>query len=149
MVRLKDISRIARESNLIEAIDDEDKDKELFDLMARFNQLDVVTVSDVIQFAESLGGKLRDKPGMNVRVGNHTPIGGGPQVIKSLEDIAPMINSADPYLYHHEFESLHPFTDGNGRTGRAIWVWQMLSQGRDLSLGFLHLWYYQSLSEAR
>ena len=40
----------------------------------------------------------------------------------------------DAWTAHCEYEALHPFTDGNGRSGRAIWLWLM----HDASLGFLH-----------
>ena len=35
----------------------------------------------------------------------------------SLSDLDPLIKMA---ILHHQFESIHPFTDGNGRTGRII-----------------------------
>jgi Fic family protein len=35
--------------------------------------------------------------------------------------------------------------DGNGRSGRAIWLWQMLRQEGGAPLGFLHHFYYQTL----
>ncbi len=35
----------------------------------------------------------------------------------SLSDVDPLIKMA---IIHHQFESIHPFTDGNGRTGRII-----------------------------
>lgn len=34
-----------------------------------------------------------------------------------LSDLDPLIKMA---IIHHQFESIHPFTDGNGRTGRII-----------------------------
>lgn len=41
-------------------------------------------------------------------------------------DVDPLIKMA---LVHHQFESIHPFYDGNGRTGRIICVLYMVKQG--------------------
>jgi len=46
---------------------------------------------------------------------------------------------------HLDYEHLHPFTDGNGRSARMLWAWQM----REFPLGFLHTFYYQALSLRR
>ena len=35
----------------------------------------------------------------------------------SREDIHPIVKAA---LFHAQFEAIHPFTDGNGRTGRVL-----------------------------
>lgn len=52
-----------------------------------------------------------------------------------------------PMRAHVEYETLHPFMDGNGRSGRVLWAWQMRRDGRDpLQLGFLHAFYYQALN---
>lgn len=48
-----------------------------------------------------------------------------------------------PFTTHLRYESIHPFSDGNGRSGRALWLWQM--KGR-APLGFLHQFYYQTLA---
>lgn len=44
----------------------------------------------------------------------------------SLFDTDPLIKMA---LIHHQFESIHPFYDGNGRTGRIINVLYLVQQG--------------------
>lgn len=54
----------------------------------------------------------------------------------------------DPYKIHLLYEDLHPFTDGNGRSGRAIWLWQMERQG-GTRLSFLHWWYYATLAKGQ
>lgn len=54
------------------------------------------------------------------------------------------IEVRDPYECHKLFESIHPFVDLNGRVGRAMWLHQMLKK-KDVRLGFLQTWYYQSL----
>lgn len=53
------------------------------------------------------------------------------------------LEKMSPFEAHKRYEEIHPFVDLNGRTGRAIWLWQMGGPG---SLGFLHSWYYQSLN---
>jgi len=94
---------------------------------------------------------LRDKLGLDVVVGNHRPPPGGPHVIDALEKVLQGVNdkNANPYTIHAKYETLHPFMDGNGRSGRVLWLWMMARKGYDGSLGFLHLWYYQSLSNFR
>lgn len=44
----------------------------------------------------------------------------------TLFDADPLIKMA---LIHHQFESIHPFYDGNGRTGRIINVLYLVKQG--------------------
>lgn len=96
--------------------------------------------------------KLRDKKGLDVRVGRYFPPPGGPEVGGMLDHLLHRMaeGRVSAYHGHQEFERLHPFLDGNGRTGRVLWARQMLNNGHDpFKLGFLHLWYYQSLDEQR
>lgn len=53
----------------------------------------------------------------------------------ALFDADPLIKMA---LIHHQFESIHPFYDGNGRTGRIINVLYLVKQGL-LELPVLYL----------
>lgn len=96
-------------------------------------------------------GKLRTERNMNVRVGSHTPPLGGPEILSALELLIDRIGGYDPFEFHVQYETLHPFMDGNGRTGRALWAWQMFHNGEQgmLGLGFLHAWYYQTLAGSR
>lgn len=55
----------------------------------------------------------------------------------------------DSYRAHCMFEQLHPFVDFNGRTGRALWLRLAILEGYDCSLGFLHKFYYQTLTAFR
>ena len=128
------------------------------DLIAHLRFLDCTQIglSDVIGFVTLVqpGAQLRVRTGLNVRVGAHRPPPGSPRIREDLEEVLKEANAGlDPYAVHRAYETLHPFTDGNGRSGRAIWLWQMSNQDHGdawaLRRGFLHSWYYQSLSGSR
>jgi Fic family protein len=44
------------------------------------------------------------------------------------ESISPILSSA---IVHHQFETIHPFPDGNGRTGRMLSLWELYRRGFD------------------
>jgi hypothetical protein len=112
-----------------------------------------LTIEVVATFVRAVGGApLRNRLGMDVRVGPHLPPRGGVAVEASLRQTLADINAGlrTPFEAHCAYEELHPFMDGNGRSGRAIWAWHMLSVGKDpLALPFLHRWYYDSLDYIR
>lgn len=114
----------------------------------RFVNLPVVTVDDLVRFVSVYqpNAKLRNVEGLNVRVGNHNPPPGGWQVERDLRDLLDVAsqNGEEPWDIHVKYEMLHPFTDGNGRSGRALWYWMMRCD-RLAGLGFLHAFYYQTL----
>jgi Fic family protein len=47
---------------------------------------------------------------------------------KEAPALSPIISSA---IVHHQFESIHPFADGNGRTGRMLSLWELYRRGFD------------------
>lgn len=47
---------------------------------------------------------------------------------KRAEDLSPVLSSA---VLHYQFEWIHPFADGNGRTGRALALWEFYRRGFD------------------
>lgn len=85
---------------------------------------------------------IRDESGLDVIVGRYRPPPGGPHIRQQLEILLRRLDH--PYGVHQAYEALHPFTDGNGRSGRALWLYMMGGIER-APLGFLHHWYYQSL----
>ena len=87
--------------------------------------------------------------GQNVIVGRHTyRLKVVCTYFHQLRELLDDVNAGyvSPYEAHQRYEALHPFTDGNGRSGRVLWLW-MMGGVRNVPLGFLHTWYYQSLSE--
>lgn len=145
------------ESNRIEGITRCITDNE-YSATREFLDLETLTIKDICKLVDVFepGAKLRNKLGMNVRIGDHVPPSGNHHMDGWLDRILESIIEENsiwtPYTTHQKFEFLHPFTDGNGRSGRMIWLWQMGKQGNldyALKMGFLHAWYYQSLSEGR
>jgi Fic family protein len=73
-----------------------------------------------------------------VRVGRHVPppaadVSG--LMFELLEwwntkstELSPVLSSA---VLHYQFEHIHPFADGNGRTGRALGLWELYRRGFD------------------
>ncbi len=140
------------ESNAIESIHRPPTPQEI-EATERFMTLfhvHAATLGD-FQAVFAPGKPIREREGMNVRVGSHIAPPGGPNIVRRLNAICRRANNGDdPWRVHCAFETLHPYLDGNGRTGRMLWAWQMHGQGRDpFAIGFLHRWYYQTLEHAR
>jgi Fic family protein len=61
-----------------------------------------------------------------------------------LSDIDPLIKMA---IIHHQFESIHPFYDGNGRTGRIVNILYLVKE-KLLNLPILYLSRYINQNKA-
>lgn len=118
-----------RESFLIEGIDRDPTRLEL-DATSRFlaGPLDVESVCRLQEYYAP-AAPLRTAFGADVGVGEWTAEPGGPGIENRLADI--LEHREAPWERHVNFLVLHPFPDGNGRTARAIWAWDMLSLGAD------------------
>ena len=85
-------------------------------------------------FRKVPGTTLKDSTGRVV----YTPPQDAAEIVALMTDLERFINDdalfeADPLikmaLIHHQFESIHPFYDGNGRTGRIINVLYLVKHG--------------------
>lgn len=140
------------ESNRIEGINRKPTEAEITAHLALLNAREI-TVQELETFVNVIqpGAVLRRAPGQNVRVGSHVAPYGGPAIERGLRGLlAELPYDMPPYEAHIAYEKLHPFVDGNGRSGRALWAWHMRQTNQDpFALPFLHRWYYQSLDAAR
>lgn len=154
----------ARESNAIENIADERRAQIHAETLEWFVALPEITIAALEAFVKAVepGAHLRTK-GERVQVGRHVPPDGD-VAQKQLADLLATFRSGgereiwtgpnpgrNAWRVHVCYESIHPFTDGNGRSGRALWLWQMrdAAGGRLPALTFLRSWYYATLDAAR
>ncbi len=105
----------------------------------------LLTINQILSIQERLeqnkagfrkvpGTTLKDNAGRNV----YTPPQSGAEITALMADLETFINGQPAYdvdplirmaLIHHQFESIHPFYDGNGRTGRIINVLYLVKEG--------------------
>ncbi|MGV8079635.1 MAG: Fic family protein [Syntrophales bacterium] len=105
---------------------------------------------EIVQTIKEHSGGIRNIPGTmvaNASTGKaiYTPPEGDAVIrdkLKNLEDFIHADDDLDPLvklaLIHYQFEAIHPFADGNGRTGRIINILFLIQQGL-LDLPVLYL----------
>lgn len=99
---------------------------------------------DILELHRLLAGDVMDQGeagryrSMQVRVGRYVPP--PPHEVSGLmfellewwnkeaAKLSPVLSSS---ILHYRFEAIHPFADGNGRTGRALALWELYRRGFD------------------
>ena len=116
---------------------------------------DILTLNDIKHVQEILeqnSAGFRTTPGTQLKRENdgaviYTPPQDGMAIIRYMSNLEQFINDdhlsqLDPLIkmaiIHHQFESIHPFYDGNGRTGRIINILYLVITGL-LDLPILYL----------
>lgn len=150
-----DLYEFVVESNEIESIFEKPTERDL-EVYSRFLAEEKVRIPELKDFVMRIADSapLRSRVGADVRVGRHVPPAGGEQIVEALTDLLVDMHVADTevtvYDQHHRYETLHPFMDGNGRSGRALWLRGMLRLKLYVpDYRFLRYWYYQTLSFSR
>lgn len=104
----------------------------------------LLTLNHILQVQEVLEENkagFRKLPGTALKNGAgeviYTPPQDANDVLRLMGDLERFINGAVPFeadplikmsLIHHQFESIHPFYDGNGRTGRIVNVLYLVKE---------------------
>jgi Fic family protein len=107
-------------------------------------QRSAVTHADVLKLHRIMAGEVMDQGNagqyrtIRVRVGRY--VAPPPQRVQPMMSnllqwwnmdatkISPILSSA---IVHHQFETIHPFADGNGRAGRMLSLWELYRRGFD------------------
>jgi Fic family protein len=110
----------------------------------RHSAAERITDDDVLALHRILAARVMDQGDagayrtIRVQVGRHRPP--APEEVPALMSemlvwwngpsgvLSPVITSA---IVHYRFEAIHPFADGNGRTGRALSLWELYRRGFD------------------
>ena len=110
----------------------------------KVNETGLLTVNNLLEVQAALecnNAGFRKLPGTALKDGGGRTVYLPPQdpaaIVQMMSDLEKFINddslfNVDPLikmaLIHHQFETIHPFYDGNGRTGRILNVLYLVQQ---------------------
>jgi len=115
--------------------------RESFKLVANNHLILNKTILEVHKILEGNDAGYRKVPGTELKNNQtqevvYTPPQNGADIALLMEDLIKYINTdthdVDPLvklaIIHHQFESIHPFYDGNGRSGRILNILYLVAQ---------------------
>jgi Fic family protein len=111
----------------------------------RVRETGLITANHIIEIQAELernNAGFRKLPGTALKTGGgetvYTPPQNPADIIALMRDLERFTNDGERFpvdplirmaLIHHQFESIHPFYDGNGRTGRILNVLYLVKEG--------------------
>lgn len=132
-----------------------------FKLVRNKNILALNDIKRIQEVLEQNSAGFRTTPGTQLKRSSdraviYTPPQDGQRIVELMSNLEQFINDdelcpIDPLvkmaIIHHQFESIHPFYDGNGRTGRIVNILYLVTSGL-LDLPILHLSRYITHNKA-
>jgi len=117
--------------------------KKGFELISEKNLLTSKTIVQIQEILENNNAGFRKLPGTSLKNSQtgeviYTPPQDFEQILNLMSNLErfmndPLISDLDPLvkmaIIHFQFESIHPFYDGNGRTGRIINILYLIISG--------------------
>lgn len=138
----RNIKYLIHQSNLIEGYDNPEHDKESWVAWQKLAQIgfDALEESDICNVQKIIvtpqtdlhftwRGRYR-----KIRVSIGGRICPDPVLVQGMMNNWLLdYKTLDPVIAHVWFEQIHPFVDGNGRTGRMLLWWSQMKQGKPLT----------------
>ena len=132
-----------------------------FKLVRNKNILSLNDIKRIQEVLEQNSAGFRTTPGTQLKRSSdgaviYTPPQDGQRIVELMSNLEQFINDdelcpIDPLvkmaIIHHQFESIHPFYDGNGRTGRIVNILYLVTSGL-LDLPILYLSRYITHNKA-